>query len=82
MTQLANRVDVSSVGRCMQLTQNCAAHETKAGDWILVSMHISGGSAGNHKTDLLILDEGKWEEAKSKASTNAHRRLQEVVRNI
>ena len=27
------------------------------------------GSAGNHKTDLLIVDEGKWEEAKSKASS-------------
>ena len=62
-------VDVSSVGRCMQLTQSCAAHDTKTGDWILVSGHVVGGSAGNHKTDLLIIDEGKWEEAKSKAST-------------
>ena len=59
MTQPANRADVLSVGRCMQLDQNCAAHETKAGDWIVVSMHIAGGSAGNHKTDLLIIDEGK-----------------------
>ena len=69
MTLPANRVDVSSVGKYMQLTQPCAAHETKMGDWIVVSMHIAGGSAGNHKTDLLIIDEGKWEEAKSKAST-------------
>ena len=53
----------------MQLTQPCAAHETRMGDWIVVSMHIAGGSAGNHKTDLLIIDEGKWDEAKSKAST-------------
>ena len=59
----------------MQLTQNCAAHETKAGDWILVSMHIIGGSAGSHKTDLLIIDEGKWEEARLKLLLCAHRRL-------
>ena len=52
MTQPANRVDASSVGKYMQLTQNCAAHETMMGDWILVSMHITGGSAGNHKTDF------------------------------
>ena len=69
MTQPANRVDVSSVGKFMQLTQPCAAHETKMGDWIVVSMHIVGGAAGNNKTDLMIIDEGKWDEAKSKAST-------------
>ena len=53
----------------MQLDQSCAAHETRASDWIVVSGHVVGGSAGNHKTDLLIIDEGNWEEAKSKASS-------------
>ena len=53
----------------MQLDQGCAAHETRASDWIVVSGHVVGGSAGNHKTDLLIIDEGNWEEAKSKASS-------------
>jgi hypothetical protein len=56
----------------MQLTQNCAAHESKAGDWVVVSMHICGGSAGNHKTDVLIIDEGKWTCFMSAAASAKH----------
>ena len=65
----ADRIDVDCVVRFLQLTDDCNAHKTVAGDYgyvvHVVSGHVTGGAASTNRTDLIVIAQDDMEDAKA-----------------
>ena len=57
------------VGRFIQLTDDCNAHKTVAGDFVVVSGHVTGGAASTNRTDLMVVARDDMEDAKAASIT-------------